>query len=160
MHRKEESKESWDKNYRHHYYFRKGVYKLQEELDVVTMLKSMRRVKLLTATLLTQTQKMILKFQRKNLIESNSSSGDSDTNNKLDSANLLESKYPMFRLVVLSKIKRMILRLTQEPIDVLDKRLIRGLFVRDIRDFDEEYRKKMNNLSLSSRVSFNNSAIV
>jgi hypothetical protein len=160
MHRKEESKESWDKNYRHHYYFRKGVYKLQEELDVVSMLKSMRRVKLLTATLLTQTQKMILKFQRKNLIESNSSSGDSDTNNKLDSANLLESKYPMFRLVVLSKIKRMILRLTHEPIDVLDKRLIRGLFVRDIRDFDEEYRKKMNNLSLSSRVSFNNSATV
>lgn len=88
-HKKQESKENWDKSYSHHYYFRKGVYKLQEELDVVTMLKSMRRVKLLTSTLLTQTQKMILKFQRKNLIESNSSSGDSDTNNKLDSANLL-----------------------------------------------------------------------
>lgn len=66
----------------------------------------------------------------------------------------------MFRHAILSKIKRMILRLTQDPIDVLDKRLIRGLFIRDIRDFDEEHRKKMNNLSLSSRVSVNNSATV
>ena len=51
---------------------------------------------------------MMLKFQRKNIIESSPSSGDSDTNNKFDTINLMESKNPMMRLVVMSKIKKMV----------------------------------------------------
>jgi hypothetical protein len=85
------SKEGWDRVMRKHYYFKEGEDKLFDELDVINLLKSMRRIKLLTQTLLTQTQKMVLKFQRKNIIESNSSSGDSDTNNKFEMMNLMES---------------------------------------------------------------------
>jgi hypothetical protein len=114
----------------------------------------MRRMKLLTQTLLTQTQKMVLKFQRKNLIESCSSSGDSDTNNRFDSVNLLESRNPMMKFVVLSKIKKMVLGYARAEncMDMIDKRLIRGLFVKHIKDFDEEYRQKMKNQPLIHRL--------
>ena len=68
----------------------------------------MRRVKLLSTTLLTQSQKMFLRFQRKNVIESSSSSGDSDSYNHFDIMNMMESKNPAVRLVVFGKIKKVI----------------------------------------------------
>ena len=49
-----------------------------DELDVITLLKTMRRVKLLSTTLLTQSQKMFLRFQRKNVIQEDTGSYSSD----------------------------------------------------------------------------------
>ena len=80
---------------------------------------------------------MMLKFQRKNIIESSPSSGDSDTNNKFDTINLMESKNPMMRLVVMSKIKKMVNSYRHKTLDDIDKRLLRGLFINHIKDFDE-----------------------
>ncbi len=51
---------------------------------------------------------MFLNFQRKNLIESSSSSGNSDTNNMLDQMRLMEDKNPMMRLVIFGKMKKML----------------------------------------------------
>jgi hypothetical protein len=47
------SKEEWEDHVKKHYHFKEGEDKLFDELDVITLLKSMRRVKLLTQTLLT-----------------------------------------------------------------------------------------------------------
>jgi len=41
-----------NRNLRSHYYFAKGEDKLQDELDVVTLLKSVRQLRLLTMALL------------------------------------------------------------------------------------------------------------
>ena len=51
---------------------------------------------------------MFVNFQRKNLIESSSSSGDSDTNNMLDQMRLMEDKNPMMRFVIFGKMKKML----------------------------------------------------
>jgi len=51
-----------NRNLRAHYYFSKGEDKLQDELDVVTLLKSVRQLRLLTKALLNQRQKLMLKF--------------------------------------------------------------------------------------------------
>ena len=48
------SRKDWDQKIKKHYQFNEGEEKLFDELDVITMLKSMRRIKLLTQTLLTQ----------------------------------------------------------------------------------------------------------
>ena len=48
---------------------------------------------------------MLLKFQRKNVIESHSSTSDSD-NNFMDTMSLMENKTPMIRLAIFGKIKR------------------------------------------------------
>lgn len=99
------SKKDWNEGMRNHYLYEKGSSKLAKELDVISILKTLRRVKMLTQTLITQRQKMLLRFQRQNLIESSASSGDSEGNHKLDPVNMMESKNPLVRLVVLVKLK-------------------------------------------------------
>ena len=46
------SRIEWNQKLRKHYHFAEGEDKLYDELDVVTFLKAMRRVKLLTTTLI------------------------------------------------------------------------------------------------------------
>jgi hypothetical protein len=52
-----------------------------QELDVVRIVRALRRFKMFTQALLSQKHRMILKFQRQNVIETSSSSSDSDDNN-------------------------------------------------------------------------------
>ena len=55
-----------------------GEGKLQEELDCITFLKTIRQLKLLTQVLLTRKQKLMLRFQKANVLDSETSSSDSD----------------------------------------------------------------------------------
>ena len=87
---------------------------------------------------MTQTQNMFLNFQRKNLIESSSSSGDSDNNRNFDQMRLMEDKNPMMRLVIFGKMKKMLNKYSNLQINEFDRRLLRGLFLNKMRDFDEE----------------------
>jgi len=51
---------------------------------------------------------MLLRFQRKNLVETQSSSSDSD-DNKNDTLKQMENNNPMIRLIVYGKLKKMIM---------------------------------------------------
>ena len=152
------TREDWQQNIKKHYQFDEGEDKLFDELDVITLLKTMRRVKLLTQTLLTQQQKMVLRFQRKNIIESSSSSGDSDTNNKFDIMNMMESKNPMVRLASFAKIKKVIQSYKGMEISEVDRRALRGLYVKNLKDFDEEHRERMAKIPLFTRLKGGSSA--
>lgn len=136
--------EEWEKSMKKHYQFNEGEDKLFDELDVISILKSIRRVKLLTQSLLTQQQKTILRFQRKNIIESSSSSGDSDSNNKLDLMNMMESKNPMLRFTVYAKLKKIMNTYHDQTLTEIDRRILRGLFVKHLKDFDEDHRHTMS----------------
>ena len=81
---------------------------------------------------------MILKFQRRNLIESSASECDSDNNNYC-SLKMMESRNPMVRLVIFGKLKRMMKSYERVKLKTIDRRLLRGLFIRNLKDFDEEY---------------------
>ena len=81
---------------------------------------------------------MILKFQRKNLIETSSSSEDSDNNSRFYTSKLMESKNPMIKLVIFGKLKKMINSYKNQKLGDIDKRLLRGLFIRKLKDFDED----------------------
>ncbi len=95
---------------------------------------------------------MVLRFQRKNIIESSSSSGDSDTNNRFDQMNLMESKNPMIKLSIFAKIKKIINGYTDTNMTEVDRRVLRGLFVKNLKDFDEEHREKMAKKTLAERL--------
>ena len=56
--------------------------------------------------MLTQRDRMILRFQRQNLVETSSSSSDSD-NNAYDPVRLMENSNPLVRLVTYGKVKKM-----------------------------------------------------
>eukprot|EP00347_Sterkiella_histriomuscorum_P013629 403363988 len=141
-------------NHKQHFIFQKGEKKLQDELNVVTLLKSIRQVKLLSQALLSQRQNTILKFQRKNLIETDSSSQDSDNNNKYFTTKLMESKNPMIRLVIFGKLKKMVTSYKNQKLEEIDRRLLRGLFLRNLRDFDEDQRDRNQYKSLLERLTY------
>lgn len=86
------------------------------------------------------------------MIESQSSSGDSDTNNKFDMLNMMESPKPMMKLAVFAKLKKMVLSYKDMELDDIDRKLLRGLFVKHIKDFDEEKRNQMKGVSLFDRL--------
>ncbi len=86
------------------------------------------------------------------MIESSSSSGDSDTNNMFDMMNMMESRNPMTRLTVFGKMKKIVASYKNQKITEVDRRLIRGLFNKKLKDFDEDNREKMKNKPLIDRL--------
>jgi len=64
----------------------------------------------------------------------------------------MESKNPIIRLVFFGKMKKMIMSYKHQKIEDIDRRLFRGLFMRNLKDFDEEYKEKISNKSLMMRL--------
>lgn len=65
----------------------------------------------------------------------------------------MDNKNPRVRLSVYAKLKRMIGTLKGAKLKSIDRRLLRGLFLRKLNDFDEEYRETIQNKSLLSRLT-------
>ena len=80
-----------------HVLFKKGVSKLECELDVVNLVRSIRQLRLMAQVLLGPSERLLLKFQRKNVVETTSSSSDSD-HHKYDTMKLLNSKKDLVKL--------------------------------------------------------------
>jgi hypothetical protein len=91
----------------------------------------------MTAALFSQKSRMLLRFQRKNLIESQSSSCDSD-DQKFETLKLMDHKNPYIRLIIFGKMKKMLMSYADKKLKTLDKNLIRGIYLRHIKDFEEE----------------------
>ena len=81
-----------------HYLLSKAEDKFNRELDIVQIVKTLRRYKMFAQAMLSQRHRLLLKFQRRNLIETSSSSSDSD-DNKFDALRLMENKNPLVRFV-------------------------------------------------------------
>lgn len=64
--------------YRHHAFLNAGADKLQDELDVVSVIKTIRAFQQVTRILFTKEQRLLLKFQDKDVMRSTSE--DSDVN--------------------------------------------------------------------------------
>lgn len=54
---------------RRHALYRIGHEKLEKELDVINIIKNLRQLRLMTNFLLTKEQRTLLKFQRRNVID-------------------------------------------------------------------------------------------
>jgi hypothetical protein len=80
-----------------HVLFKKGSSKLERELDVVNLVRSIRQLRLMAQVLLGPSERLLLKFQRKNVVETTSSSSDSD-HHKYDTMKLLNSKKDLVKL--------------------------------------------------------------
>jgi hypothetical protein len=80
-----------------HLLYEKGVKKLEKELDIVNLVRSIRQLKLMASVLIGPSERLLLKFQKKNMIETQSSSEDSD-HHKHDTIKLLNSNKPLVKL--------------------------------------------------------------
>ena len=71
-----------------------------KELNVQKIVQASRRSKLLSRTLLSQRQQLLLKFQKYEMLDTEESSSDTDADWRK-----LESKNPFLRLLALGKAK-------------------------------------------------------
>eukprot|EP00347_Sterkiella_histriomuscorum_P011755 403371224 len=81
-------------SHRNIYLFKKGVKKINNEFDALSMLKLMKQVKLLTTTLLNPSQRLMLGFQKKNVLDSDSSNQNSEEDDVRLVKNLKNKKRP------------------------------------------------------------------
>ena len=64
----------------------------------------------------------------------------------------MESKNPAVRLVVFSKMKKVINSYKYHELNEADRKVIRGLFINRLKDFDEEHREMMKGRTLLERL--------
>ena len=125
------------------------------ELDAVRIVKTLRKFKMLAQALLSQRHRMILRFQRQNLVETSSSSSDSD-NNAFDPVRLMENENPLVRLVTYGKVKKMMRDFVGRDIDNLERNMMRGKFRRKLKDFAEMQREVTRDVPMIERLSLRN----
>jgi hypothetical protein len=81
----------------------------------------------------------MLKFQRKNVIETDTNTEDSDCDrraaaSKPEVMKMMGSRNPMVRMVVFGRMKKMVKNYQLGELPHLDKRLIRGLYDKRLKD--------------------------
>lgn len=77
----------------------------------------------------------------------NTSSSDSD-DGRFSTFRLMESKDPMLRLMIFGKLKKMINSFIGVKLNEIDKKLIRGIFLKKHKDFDEQLQEMSENMTL------------
>ncbi|CDW73837.1 UNKNOWN [Stylonychia lemnae] len=140
--------------YKSHHLFLRGKEKLERDLDVIQLVRTLRKFKLLCQAQLDQQHRMLLRFQKQNLIETSSESSDSDDNH-LEPVGLLESTIPIIKLVALGKLKRMVKSFEGMKLDHTESNLIRGVFKRKLKDFEEDFQQENGKLTLMQRLNKN-----
>jgi hypothetical protein len=64
----------------------------------------------------------------------------------------MESKNPLIKLAFYGKLKKMVNSYKDCKLKTVDKRLLRGLFIRNLKDFDEDYKEFISNKTLLMRI--------
>eukprot|EP00347_Sterkiella_histriomuscorum_P010637 403375507 len=129
-----------DIGYRPHHLFNKGNEKLEQELDIVNLLKSIRQLRLLSKILLPQRNRLLLKFSKQTVIDSGSSSSDSDYH-KNDVMKQLDNKNNFIKLSAAVKIKKTLDYYKTNKMDENDKILLKGIFIKKAKDFHDELQR-------------------
>ncbi|CDW82837.1 UNKNOWN [Stylonychia lemnae] len=88
---------------------------------------------------------------KQNILETSSESSDSD-NNDMDTLSLMEHKNPMIRLVTYGKLKKMMQSFEGKKLQTLESNLIRGVFKRKLKDWEEKIKKENSKMTLLQRL--------
>ena len=71
-------------------------------------------------------------------METTSESENSDNMPEYGTVRLMDSKNPLIRLSIFGRMKRMINWYRGKKLQDFDRRILRGLYKRDLKDYDEE----------------------
>eukprot|EP00347_Sterkiella_histriomuscorum_P014095 403362186 len=118
-------------NQRRHLLYKKATKKINKEFDAVNLLKIMKQVKLISQLILNPTQKVLMGFQKKYVLDSEVSS-DSDIDEKEVQGTIkkLRSENPFVKLVTMGQLKQTLKNYTNSSarnVNTIDKRLLYGI---------------------------------
>jgi hypothetical protein len=112
--------------------YEKGKTKVRKELDVVSIISKMRRLDLISDILLTDSQKILLNYQKKNLLKAEDSSDSEDDLQKIHlrmigHQNIIaRSTYYMQLRVLLERYKQ------SQNLEMIDKKIMIGFFNKNL----------------------------
>ena len=118
-----------DEAFRNHYLFHKGQKKLDKEFDAIHMIKLMKQVKLLVNVLLNPTQKLLLHFQKSNVINSDTSSEEGTEEDDVKLVNKVKHTNEFIRLTTIGNIKKNLESYfyNKKKITEVDHKLMKGV---------------------------------
>ena len=115
--------------YRKHAYYKVGEDKLQEELDIVSLIKAIRQVKVMKSILFNKWQNTLLKFQQKDVIESSAGSSEFEGGN-MSIVNLIKHQNKTVSKYYRNKIDTLIEEYKSKEIKPIDKKILKGITVK------------------------------
>jgi hypothetical protein len=98
----------------------------------------------MTLVLLTPKQKMLLKYQRKNVIDEVTSSSAESVEEGFDPMKLLNHKNKRLSLLYSDRLKKTIQSYEGKDLTAIDRKLIQGLHEKKIPDTEEQKDRIMN----------------
>ena len=135
------------KKYRRHLYYRIGEEKLYHELDCISLIKTIRHLKIMTQLLFSKHQEFLIKFQRNNVIDSSSSSTSDEGNTNI--VKYFRSTVNYDKEKVENKLKSNSNWYKQNQLTQMDLKIIRGVIKKRFSEDDD------NNYKVDSENSFN-----
>ena len=86
-------------------------------------------------------------------METSSSSEESDYEAKNDTFRRMDSSSPYIRFATYSKLKKVVTSYKDDELDTTDRRILRGLFRKNLKDFDEKQEPSWKKLEFQSRIN-------
>ena len=80
---------------------------------------------------------MLLKFQKKNLLESETSSSDSDVN-KYDLSKTMDNSNYKVKRITYERLKHNVKQFHNKDLSEIDKKVIRGIYLRNLKEFQDD----------------------
>ncbi len=65
---------------------------------------------------------------------------------------MMEHKNPVIKLITYGRLKKMMKQFEEQPIDTLERNMIRGMFKRRLKDFAELMKEETNEKTLFERL--------
>ncbi len=65
---------------------------------------------------------------------------------------MMEHKNPVIKLITYGRLKKMMKQFEEQPIDSLERNMIRGMFKRRLKDFAELMKEETNDKTLFERL--------
>ena len=119
---------------------------LSRRLDVQNLIRNSQLVNLMLGAMFTREESLLMLFQRKQVIEPerNTSTSASDISFKENFYQKMSSKNPWDQVFALSKIFQILKEYQEKDLNEVDKKLIKGLYMRSNANYKHLLRKKEN----------------
>lgn len=115
--------------FRNQAFYEAGEDKLQDELDVVSLIKTIRSFQQVSSIIFTKEQRMLLKFQNKDIMRSTSEDSDDVAYNNV--VHSMRSKHPIIKDKFNRRIDQLMSKYESKPLDKVDRQILKGLVAKE-----------------------------
>lgn len=111
--------------------YKKGVAKVNKELDILNILRKFRQLDILINIMLPNQAKVLMNYQKKSMLTLNDSS-DSELDQSVMHHKMISFPNPIVRAFYYHQLKIHLGKFSTKPMKKKDKRILLGLFTKNV----------------------------